>query len=121
MKRIALLIFPLFLLFSSCSKNDAEMLPINEGEWLSKERGIVVASDFSCDFYVVETRDGYLLLRAWGGFPPQYGAVLYGDFSNWGVNRFYNRSEGYLLDAEVRDYRSSYFSAVDQMNWNCSY
>jgi hypothetical protein len=119
MKKIMLLMVPLFLLLFSCSKDDAVMPPVNEGEWLNKERGIVVASDLRCDFYVVETRYGYAVLRTWGGFPPVYGAVLYGDFSSWGVRTFYNRSEGYLMNADVRDYRTSYFSALDQMNWNC--
>lgn len=121
MKRLCLLILPLVLLLASCSKTDVgPRPPIDESEWLRKERGVVVASDFNCDFFVVETPRGYSVLRAWGGFPPRWGAVIYGDLSNWGVRAFYNRSEGYLMNADVRDYWLPYFTAMDEMNWNCN-
>jgi hypothetical protein len=120
MKKLFLLMFPLAFLFASCTKEDAVRPPIDETEWLKKERGIVVASTFNCDYFVVETRQGYSVMRSWGGFAPVRGAVLYGDHSQWGVRTFYNRSEGYLMNADVRDTWLPYFQAMDQMQWYCN-
>ena len=120
MKKLALLFLPVVLLWSSCSKDNTPAPPIDESEWLNQDRGVVVASSFQCDFYVVETRYGYAVMRNWGGFAPIRGAVLYGRFNGFGVHTFYNRSEGYLMTADIRDLTPSYFLAIDQMNWNCS-
>lgn len=120
MKRIVLLILPLFFILESCSKEDLIRPPIDEREWLNRERAVVVTSDYSCDYFMVETRRGYAILRNWGGASPYPGSVLYGDFSSFGVGTFYNRSEGYILNADVRDYWLTYFDALDQLEWACS-
>ncbi len=110
---------PLAMFLVSCSKEDVQRPPINEEEWLSKERGFVVASDFQCDFFIMETPRGYALMRNWGGFSPVRGAVIYGNFNRFGVQTFYNRSERVLMNADIREYSFSYFQAIDQMNWYC--
>lgn len=120
MKRVFLFLAPLLLFFISCTKEEGVRPPIDETEWLKKERGIVAGSGFGCDYFVVETTRGYAVLRSWGGFAPVRGAVIYGDLSRWGVRTFYNRTEGYLMNADVRDYGLSYFQAMDQMNWYCN-
>lgn len=120
MKRLFLFALPLVFFLASCSKEEMVRPPIDETEWLKKERGIVVASTFDCDYFVVETARGYSVLRSWGGFAPVRGAVIYGDLSQWGVRTFYNRSEGYLMNADVRDNWLSYFQAMDQMQWYCN-
>jgi hypothetical protein len=119
MKKLFLLILPVTFFLASCSKGDVVMPPVNESEWLNKERGIVVASDFSCDFFVVQTNRGYTVLRNWGGISPFSGSTIYGDLSSWGVKTLYNRSEGRLINADVRDYRMGYFQAMDQLQWSC--
>jgi hypothetical protein len=58
-------------------------------------------------------------MRNWGGLSPIRGAVLYGNFNRFGVQTFYNRSEGYLMNADIREYTYSYFQAMDQVNWYC--
>jgi hypothetical protein len=107
------------LLFTSCSKETTPLPPVDESVWLSKERGIVVASDFNCDYFVVQTNRGYTVLRNWGGISPFSGSIIYGDLSNWGVKTLYNRSEGRLINADVRDYWMGYFQAMDQVQWSC--
>jgi len=120
MKKIALLFVPVLLVFASCSKEDAVPAPpIDESQWLSQERGIVVESDFSCEYFVVETTRGYSVLRNWGGGAPFRGSVIYGDLTGWGVKTFYNRSGRYLMNADVRDYWLPYFHALDQMQNLC--
>jgi len=119
MKILISFLVPAILLFSSCSKESTPLPPVDESAWLSKERGIVVASDFGCDYFVVQTNRGYTVLRNWGGISPFSGSTIYGDLSNWGVKTFYNRSEGRLINADVRDYWLGYFQAMDQVQWSC--
>jgi hypothetical protein len=119
MKKIAVYLIPILILAISCSKDDIPRPPVDESVWLQKERGIVVASNFDCDYFVVETQRGYSVLRNWGGFAPFRGTVIYGDLSSWGLKTFYNRSEGYLMNADVRDYWMGYFQAMDLMQYSC--
>jgi hypothetical protein len=120
MKKLRLLLLPAIVFLVSCSKEDVQRPPINESEWLQKERGFVAASSFDCDFFVVETAYGYSVMRNWGGFAPISGAVLYGNHNSFGVQTFYNRTEGYLMNADIRDRYLSYFQAMDMANWYCS-
>jgi hypothetical protein len=120
MKKIGLFLLPAIIFLASCSKEGIQQPPINESEWLRKERGIAMASNFQCDFFVAETARGYAVMRTWGGFPPLRGALLYGDYNRFGVQTFYNRTEGYLMNADIRDFTPSYFMAMDQLNWYCS-
>lgn len=120
MKKIALYVIPILILAISCRKDVTPLPPVDESVWLQKERGVVVASDFNCDYFVVETQRGYSVMRNWGGFAPFRGTILYGDLSSWGLKTVYNRSEGYLMNADVRDYWMSYFQALDQMEYSCS-
>jgi hypothetical protein len=119
MKKLLPLLLLTFFFLASCSKTDVTIPPVDESVWLSKERGIVVASDFNCDYFVVQTNRGYTVLRNWGGISPFSGSTIYGDLSSWGVKTLYNRSEGRLINADVRDYWMGYFQAMDQVQWGC--
>jgi hypothetical protein len=120
MKRFGLLLLPAMLFLASCSKEGIQQPTINESEWLQKERGMAITGSFQCEYFVVETARGYVVMRTWGGFPPLRGATLYGNFNRFGVQTFYNRTEGYLMNADIRDVTPSYFMAMDQANWYCS-
>ncbi len=119
MKKILYLVVPLTLLFASCRKDIAGPVYIDESQWLHQERAVVVYSDFSCPYFVVEAYGGYSVLRSWGGATPYQGSVMYGNFSGYGVQTFYNRSEGYLMQADVKDYWLSYYAAMDELQWAC--
>lgn len=120
MKKWILLLLPATLLMASCTKGDLPVPPVNEEVWLTKERGVVVSNNFTCDFFVVETAFGYSVLRSWGGFAPMPGSVVYGDLNRWGVRSFYVRTEGRIVTADVRDFRLGYFHALDAINWYCA-
>jgi hypothetical protein len=121
MKKILMLALPFFLLLSSCRKDvGGAVQPIDEGDWIYRERGVVVASDYGCPYFVVEAEYGYSVLKSWDGAIPYQGSVIYGDFSSWGVKRFYNRSERYLVDADVREYSLGYYDAIDEMDYQCN-
>ncbi|WP_290794419.1 hypothetical protein [Flavihumibacter sp. UBA7668] len=122
MNKMLLFVLPVLLVFASCTRTYVDPRPpIDESVWLNKERGVVVYSGFDCDFFVVETRFGYSVVRSWGGLAPVRGAVLYGDFSRFGVRSFYNRTEGYIEQANVIDYWLSYWDALDLADFECSY
>jgi hypothetical protein len=63
MKAILSLVLFSSLFFVSCRKSDLQPVPIDESIWLQKERGVVVYSDFSCDYFVVETFNGYTIVQ----------------------------------------------------------
>ena len=93
---------------------------IDESYWLSKERGTVVYSDPYCEYFIVESINGYSVLHAWnGGYKPYEGAVLYGDFSYYGVKEIYNRSQGIIISAEVMEYWLTYYDAQLAAEYYC--
>ena len=117
MKKISTLsIFAVFFafVFTGCVKH----APFNEGYWLSKERGEVVYSTSSCPFYIVETANGYTVAASIGS-KPFVGDVLFGDFSYYGVKDVYNRTEGIIITADVKEYWLSYNGSQDALDYYC--
>jgi len=117
MKKIFTIAIPALLisfLFTSCVKQ----APFDDSYWLSKERGEVVYSSSNCAYYIVETYNGYDVVRAVDSRPYE-GDIVYGDFSQYGVIDVYNRSSGRLMTADVRDYWLTYYGAQDALNYYC--
>jgi len=100
--------------FTSCVKQ----APFDDSYWLSKERGQVVYSSSSCAYYIVETYNGYSVVRAVSGRPYE-GDIVYGDFSQYGIIDVYNRSAGSIISADVRDYWLTYNGAQDAISYYC--
>jgi hypothetical protein len=120
LKRVLVWMVPVMLLLVSCAKQEIVQPPIDETPWLTQDRALVVFSNFNCDYFAVQTQQGYSVMRSWGGRAPFEGSVLYGDFSRWGVRTFYNRSGGYLMRADVQEYWLSYFAAMDEIQFRCN-
>jgi hypothetical protein len=106
------------LFFGSCRKAEI-LVPVDENYWLQKDRGVVVYTDFSCNYYIVETRLGYSVIRNYGGLTPFSGDVLYGDLNRWGYTDIYNRRSGRIIYGDVKDYWLSWFNARDQVAYQC--
>jgi len=104
------------VLFSGCSKRDAM---VNENYWLTKERGEVVYSDSYCSCYVVETANGYSVIRSYNGYRPFEGSIIYGDLSYRGTVDIYNRSSGVVFTGTVTDYWLTYSEAQDAVDYYC--
>jgi hypothetical protein len=111
--------FVSFIFFTACSKD--RYVTVDEGYWLSRERGEVIYSDSYCNYYVVQTNNGYTVIRSYGGYKPFEGSVLYGDFSYSGTGDIYNRSSGVIFTGTVTDYWLSYNGALDAINYYCPY
>ena len=102
------------ILFTSCVKQ----VPFDKRYWLSKERGEVVYSSSTCPHYVIETVNGYAVIRAISSRPYE-GDVLYGDFSYPGIKDIYNRSAGVIVSGDVREYWLTYTGAQDALDYYC--
>lgn len=98
------------IILAGCSKRGYDY-GNDEDYWLSKERGEVVYSDSYCPYFVVETYNGYSIIRSTSGFTPYEGSILYGDFSRRGVRDVYNRTDGTLVRGEITDYWLTYGDA----------
>lgn len=123
MKKIILLSTVAILsavLFNSCVKNYPDN-NFNEGYWLSQESGEVVYSDSYCGYYVVETYYGYTILRSRAGYRPLEGSIVYGNFGNFGVRDFYNRSSRIVFTGEVIEVDLSYMEAQEAIYYYCPY
>jgi len=103
--------------FTGCTKE--RFVNVDEGYWLSRERGEVVYSDSYCNYYIVETVNGYSILRSYGGYKPYQESIIYGDFSYTGTGDIYNRSSGLIFTATVTDYWLSYYAANDALDYYC--
>jgi hypothetical protein len=122
MKRIftlSALVLTVAMVLGSCVKNYGGNTGINENYWLSKEQGEVVYSDAYCDYYVIETINGYTIVRSYGTYKPYEGAIVYGDFSYMGTKDIYNRSTGYVFSGTITDTWLDYYEAQDAMDYYC--
>lgn len=91
----------------------------NESYWLSQERGEVVYSDSYCNYYVVETYNGYTIVKAWGSYKPYEGSIVYGNLSYGGTRDFYNWNSGFIFSGTVTDYWLDYTEAQDALDYYC--
>lgn len=120
MKRIftiSALLIATSIFLAACSKRGYDY-GYDEDYWLRQERGVVVYSDSYCPFYVVETYNGYTIIRSTSGFKPFEGSVMYGDFSRRGYRDFFNRYDRMVIRGEVTDYWLTYGEAqylIDNM------
>ncbi len=105
------------VLFSSCIKDQLRV--VDENYWLSKERGSVVYTSSYYPYFVLDTYNGYAIIRGWNGYKPYTGDILYGNFSNYGTRNFYNRSEGSVFSGEVVEYWLTYDEAQSALNYYC--
>ncbi|MDP4262103.1 MAG: hypothetical protein Q8941_06185 [Bacteroidota bacterium] len=109
-----IILFSLFL--TGCYRRDAGY---NEDYWLSKQKGEVVYSDSYCNYYVVQTYNSYTVLRAYGGYKPFEGSIVYGDFGYGGTRDIYNSSTGIIFTGTVTDYGLSFDGAQQALDYYC--
>lgn len=121
MKRIFTLsaIFLLAIItLSSCVK-DRVIVSNDETYWLSQEEGEVVYTDPTCNYWVVETYNGYNIIYTNPGTRPYEGDLVYGNFSSRGIRDIYNFSGDYVFTGTVKDYWLSYNQALDALDYYC--
>lgn len=105
------------IFLSSCYR---DTIPANnDNHWLSKEQGEVVYSDSYCNYYVIETYNGFAVVRAYGSYKPFEGSIVYGNFSAQGTRDMYNYSSRVVFTGTVTDYWLSYVEAQDALDYYC--
>jgi len=77
------------ILLISCRKTDV-IVSNNENYWLNQEEGEVVYSDAACNYWVVETYNGYTVIQSSSFNKPYEGDLIYGNFSSRGTRVMYN-------------------------------
>ena len=106
------------ILLVSCTKNEVHYND-NPNHWLDKEYGVVVYSDGYCPFYVVETYNGFTIIRSTGGYMPYEGDEIYGDISRYGFRDIYNYTENSIIRGEIVEYWLSYGEAQYMIDELC--
>lgn len=115
---LSALFIVLATLLASCSKRSYyEHDDINY--WLRKENGVVVYSDNYCPYYVVETYNGYAIIRSGEAYRPYEGDDLYGKLSSYGYKDIYNYTEDRVIKGEVMYYWLSYAEAQYRIDELC--
>jgi len=105
------------VLLSSCVKE--RVVANNENYWLSQEEGEVVYSDPSCNYWVVETYNGYSVVNTYSGSKPYEGDFIYGNLSSRGTGDMYNYSGRFVFTGTVTDYWLTYSQALDVLDYYC--
>lgn len=106
------------ILLSSCAK-DRDVVAINESYWLNQEEGEVVYSDPSCNYWVVETYNGYTVIQSNSVNKPYEGDLVYGNFSKRGTRDMYNSQGRFVFTGSVIEYWLSYNEALDVLDYYC--
>ena len=107
----AVLAFAMVIL-ASCTRRGYDNGGQNEQDyWLSKENGVVVYSDGYCPYYVLETYNGYTIVRTVSGPTPFEGDEIYGNLSSRGYKDLYNYSDNSIIRGEITDTWLSYEDA----------
>ncbi|MEZ5848983.1 MAG: hypothetical protein R3C70_19715 [Geminicoccaceae bacterium] len=74
-------------------------------------KGTVVYYKSGCDYYIVETNMGFVLLEWYGGNDPSEGDILVGDYESYGMKDIYNLS----ADAETRVWVENFWLSRNQV------
>ena len=106
------------VLLSSCVK-DRVVVSNNENYWLNQEEGEVVYSDPSCSYWVVETYNGYNVVRTNASSQPYEGDLVYGNFSSRGTRDMYNFQGRFVFTGTVIEYWLTYNQALDVLDYYC--
>jgi hypothetical protein len=106
------------ILLSSCRKTDV-IVANNENYWLNQEEGEVVYSDPSCNYWVVETYNGYTVIHTNSVNMPYEGDLVYGNFSSRGTRDIYNFQGRFVFTGTVIEYWLSYNDALDVLDYYC--
>jgi len=106
------------IFLSSCVK-DRVVVQNDENYWLTKEQGQVVYVETTCNYWVVETYNGYNVVYSNPGSKPYEGDIVYGNFSNVGTRDMYNYTGRFVFSGSVTDYWLSYNQALDVLDFYC--
>lgn len=82
-------------------------------------KGPVVYRISGCDYFVVETPNGYDLLEWYGGHDPDKGDILVGAFEEYGMHDIYDESVEQETTVWVEEYWLSKSDALERLTEKC--
>ncbi len=106
------------ILLISCRKTDV-IATNNENYWLNQEEGEVVYSDPTCNYWVVETYNGYTVIQSSSFNKPYEGDLIYGNLSSRGTRDMYNFQGKFVFTGTAIEYWLSYSQALDVLDYYC--
>ena len=82
-------------------------------------KGVIVYKKSGCDYFIVETNRGFALLEWYGGYDPDTGDVLVGNYESYGFKDIYDATADRELRVYVDDYLLSKDSVIEKYNDKC--
>ncbi len=82
-------------------------------------KGVVTSKMSGCDYFVVSTSKGFDLLEWYGGYDPDKGDVLIGEFESYGMHEIYDATTEEGLNVWVEDYSLSKAGALENLVDQC--
>ena len=82
-------------------------------------KGVVVFKKRGCDYFLVETTQGFALLEWYGGSDPDVGDTIVGDFESYGFTDVHNLTSDAELRVWVDDFRLSKSRAIESYYEKC--
>lgn len=82
-------------------------------------KGEVVYKKSGCDYFIVETISGYVLLEWYGGNDPDKGDIIVGEYESYGFKDVYNVTADDELLVWVEDYWMSKSHAIEEYFDHC--
>ena len=86
----------------------------------SAAKGDVIYYKSECDYYIVETNMGYVLLEWYGGNDPSEGDTLVGDYESYGMKDIYNLTADSETKVWVEDFWLSKDSVLEKYYDKCN-
>lgn len=81
--------------------------------------GVVAYYKSGCDYFIVETTKGYAILEWYGGYDPNEGDVITGDFEIYGIKKIYNITADQETNVWVEDFWLSKDRAIEKYIDKC--
>lgn len=81
--------------------------------------GTIAYKHSSCDYYIVSTGGDYALLEWYGGYDPDTGDTLVGDFESYGFKDIYDTTAGRETRVYVEDYFMSEDDVIEEYQDQC--
>jgi hypothetical protein len=81
--------------------------------------GVVVLYKSSCDYFVVETLNGYAILQWYGGSIPNEGDKITGDFESYGMKSVANVTQGNETRVWVEKFWLSRARVIEKFSRRC--
>jgi hypothetical protein len=82
-------------------------------------KGVVSNRISGCDYFIVSTAKGYDVLEWFGGYDPDKGDVLVGDYETYGMQDIHDTTADESLTVWVEDYWLSKGDALEKLVEQC--